>query len=72
MGLRHGSEQALATLLDMLCGAPAVLLLPAHESSWAALDIPAQHRPQLVWLHKPYSTDGMRQALEQVSHVPSP
>ena len=72
MGLRHGSEQALATLLDMLCGAPAVLLLPAHESSWAALDIPAQHRPQLVWLHKPYSTDGMRQALEQAAACAQP
>ena len=67
MGFRHGSEQALATLLDMLHGKPAVLLLPAHEGSWSALDIPAEHRPQLLWLHKPYSTDDMRKALDQAA-----
>ena len=67
MGFRHGSEQALAALLDMLHGKPAVLLLPAHEGSWSALDIPAEHRPQLLWLHKPYSTDDMRKALDQAA-----
>ena len=67
MGFRHGSEQALATLLDMLHGKPAVLLLPAHEGSWSALDIPAEHRPHLLWLHKPYSTDDMRKALDQAA-----
>jgi len=67
MGFRHGSEQALATLLDMLHGKPAVLLLPAHEGSWSALDIPAEHRPQLLWLHKPYNTDDMRKALDQAA-----
>ena len=67
MGFRHGSEQALATLLDMLHGKPAVLLLPAHEGSWSALDSPAEHRPQLLWLHKPYSTDDMRKALDQAA-----
>ena len=67
MGFRHGSEQALAALLDMLHGKPAVLLLPAHEGSWSALYIPAEHRPQLLWLHKPYSTDDMRKALDQAA-----
>ena len=67
MGFRHGSEQALAALLDMLHGKPSVLLLPAHEGSWSALDIPAEHRPQLLWLHKPYSTDDMRKALDQAA-----
>ena len=72
MGFRHGSEQALAALLDMLHGKPAVLLLPAHEGSWSALDIPAEHRPQLLWLHKPYSTDDMRKALDQAAACTTP
>jgi len=72
MGFRHGSEQALATLLDMLHGKPAVLLLPAHEGSWSALDIPAENQPQLLWLHKPYSTDDMRKALDQAAACAPP
>ncbi len=72
MGFRQGSEQALAILLDMLHGKPAVLLLPAHEGSWSALDIPVADRPRLFWLHKPYSTDGMRKALDQAAACVAP
>ena len=72
MGFRHGSEQTLATLLDMLRGKPAVLLLPAHADSWSALNVPTGNRSQLFWLHKPYSTDDMRKALDQAAACATP
>ena len=75
MGLREGSAQALHTLLTLLRGKPAVLLLPAHDASWPALTtqhLPAAQQDTLVWLRKPYTTEDMRIALARVAAHATP
>ena len=65
-GWAHWSETSEAQLLAWLKGTPAVLLVSAHDRSWSVV----QERPanaSMVWLAKPYGTQAMREALDQVA-----
>lgn len=65
MGLGRGSEAAAAELLRRLQGTPAVLLVPAHDSTWSAMAAEPLTPHSLVWLAKPYDTKAMQAALEK-------
>jgi hypothetical protein len=67
LGLGQWSAAAEAELLQRLQGTPAVLLVPAHERSWAAMDAATVRQHSLVWLVKPYGTKEMQAALEQAA-----
>ncbi|MEO8120832.1 MAG: hypothetical protein ABI606_16120 [Rhodoferax sp.] len=67
LGLGQWSEAAEAELLQLLQGTPAVLLLPAHDRSWATMEADTVKRHSLVWLAKPYGTKEMQAALEQAA-----
>lgn len=67
LGLGQWSEAAEAELLQRLQGTPAVLLLPAHDQTWAAMDADTVKQHALVWLAKPYGTREMQAALEQAA-----
>lgn len=64
LGWLPHSETSLAGLLHFTQGTPAVLLLPAFERSWAALDPQGVASHRLVRLAKPYGTQAMRDALQ--------
>jgi len=64
LGLSSHSEANQAALLQCTQGTPAVLLLPAFERGWTALDPDWMASHQLVWLVKPYGTQAMRGALK--------
>lgn len=68
-GLPHASAEAKAQLLILLQGTPAVLLLSANETSWPeALSAEGWAREHgIVWLHKPYGTEAMRDALQKAA-----
>ena len=51
------------SLLTSLNGAPAVLVAPAFDETWAALEASSIKSQSLVLLHKPYGVDDMRTAL---------
>lgn len=68
-GLAHASSEAETQLLALLQGTPAVLLLPANDTSWPEA-LPAAGRARergIVWLHKPYGTEAMRDALQRAA-----
>ena len=67
LGLGQWSEAAQADLLQLLQGTPAVLLVPAHDQTWAAMDADTVKQHLLVWLAKPYGTKDMQAALEQAA-----
>jgi hypothetical protein len=67
LGLGQWSKTAEAELLQRLQGRPAVLLLPAHDRSWAAMEADTLKQHSLVWLAKPYGTKEMQAALEQAA-----
>ncbi|WP_114969684.1 hypothetical protein [Rhodoferax ferrireducens] len=67
LGLGQWSEAAEADLLQRLQGTPAVLLVPAHDQTWAAMDADTVKQHSLVWLAKPYGTKEMQAALEQAA-----
>ena len=68
-GLAHASAEAETQLLALLQGTPAVLLLPASDTSWPeALPEAGRAREHgIVWLHKPYGTEAMRDALQRAA-----
>lgn len=68
-GLAHASAEAETQLLALLQGTPAVLLLPANDTSWPeALPEAGRAREHgIVWLHKPYGTEAMRDALQRAA-----
>lgn len=67
LGLGQWSQTNEAELLRLLQGTPAVLLLPAHDQTWAAMDANTVKQHSLVWLTKPYGTKEMQAALEQAA-----
>lgn len=67
LGLGQWSEAAEADLLQRLHGTPAVLLVPAHDQTWTAMDADTAKQHSLVWLAKPYGTKEMQAALEQAA-----
>ncbi|MDB5931549.1 MAG: hypothetical protein JWR60_3256 [Polaromonas sp.] len=66
-GLARWTEAAQADLLNALNGMPAVLVAPAFDRSWAALDAARMTSQPLVLLHKPYGTEDMLAALRQAA-----
>ena len=67
LGLGQWSQAAQTELIAFLQGTPAVLLVPSHDRSWAALDTATARQHSLVWLTKPYGTKDMRAALDQAA-----
>jgi len=67
LGLAQWSVAAEAELLRVLQGNTAVLLVPANDQTWATMDPATVKQNSLVWLHKPYGTEDMREALERAA-----
>ena len=67
MGMAHWTEVAQGDLLRALDGAPAVLVAPAFDQTWSALDAGRMKSQSLVLLHKPYGAEDMRTALKQAA-----
>lgn len=66
-GLARWTEAAQSELFKALDGAPAVLIVPAFDQTWSALDAERIKSQPLVLLHKPYGTEDMRAALKQAA-----
>lgn len=62
-GLARWTQEAQESLLQSLNGAPAVLVAPAFDETWLALDASGMKSQSLVMLHKPYGIEDMRAAL---------
>lgn len=62
-GLARWTQEAQESLLQSLNGAPAVLVAPAFDETWLALDASGMKSQSLVMLHKPYGIEDMRVAL---------
>ncbi len=69
LGLAQWSEAAEADLLRLLQGSPAVLLVPSHDRTWAAMDAGVSKQHAMVWLTKPYGTEDMRAALQKAAEA---
>jgi hypothetical protein len=63
-GLARWTEAAQGDLFESLKGAPAVLVAPAFDQTWSALDARRLESQSLVLLHKPYGIEDMRAALK--------
>jgi len=72
LGLAQWSQSAEAELLRVLQGSTAVLLLPSHDRTWAAMDAGTVKQHALVWLARPYGTEDMRRALEAAAALQPP
>ncbi|CAN5128511.1 hypothetical protein BH10PSE16_BH10PSE16_36060 [soil metagenome] len=66
-GMGRWTEAAQSELLNALDGTPAVLIAPAFDQTWSALDAERMKSQSLVLLHKPYGTEDMRVALKQAA-----
>ena len=66
-GLARWSEAAERHLFEAIAGAPAVLVAPAFDQTWQALDAGRLASQSLVLLHKPYGVEDMRAALKQAA-----
>ena len=66
-GMRRWSEETQSHLLKALDGVPAVLVAPAFDQTWSALDTYLMKSQSLVLLHKPYGTEDMLDALKQAA-----
>jgi len=62
-GLARWTQEAQESLFQSLNGAPAVLVAPAFDQTWLALDASRMKSQSLVMLHKPYGIEDMRAAL---------
>ena len=62
-GLARWTQEAQESLLESLNGAPAVLVAPAFDETWLALDASSMKSQPLVMLRKPYGIEDMRAAL---------
>ena len=62
-GLARWTQEAQESLLQSLNGAPAVLVAPAFDETWLALDASSMKSQPLVMLRKPYGIEDMRAAL---------
>ena len=66
-GMARWTDTAQAELLKALDGMPAVLVAPAFDQTWSALDEGLRQSQPLVLLHKPYGIEAMRAALQQAA-----
>lgn len=66
-GRARWTDAAQDELLQALGGAPAVLVAPAFDQTWTALDAKRMASQPLVLLHKPYGIEEMRAALKQAA-----
>lgn len=66
-GMARWTDAAQGELLNALGGMPAVLVAPAFDQTWSALDGPLRQSQPLVLLHKPYGVEAMRAALQQAA-----
>lgn len=66
-GTARWTQAVQDELLKALDGAPAVLVAPAFDQTWSALDARQTQNQPLVLLHKPYGIEAMRAALLQAS-----
>ncbi len=74
-GMARWTDAAQGELLKALGGAPAVLVVPAFDQTWSALEAHLIQGQPLVLLHKPYGVEAMRAALQQAAAgrtVPAP
>lgn len=62
-GLARWTPEAQVRLFESLNGAPAVLVAPAFDETWVALEASPRTNQSLILLHKPYGIDDMRAAL---------
>ena len=62
-GLARWTPEAQDRLLQSLNGTPAVLVAPAFDKTWVALEASRVANQSLILLHKPYGIDDMRSAL---------
>ena len=62
-GLARWTPEAQDRLLQSLNGAPAVLVAPAFDETWVALEASRLTNQSLILLHKPYGINNMRSAL---------
>jgi hypothetical protein len=67
LGMAHWSQQAQADLLKLVGARPAVLLVSAHDRTWAVLESGQAHAYPLILLPRPYGTEAMRAALDQMA-----
>ena len=68
-GRARGTQEAQESLLQSLNGAPAVLVAPAFDETWLALDASGMKSQSLVMLRKPYGIEDMRAALLKTAPV---
>ena len=68
-GLARWTQEAQESLLQSLNGAPAVLVAPAFDETWLALDASGMKSQSLVLLRKPYGIEAMRAALLKTAPV---
>ena len=68
-GLARWTQEAQESLLQSLNGAPAVLVAPAFDETWLALDASGMKSQSLVMLRKPYGIEDMRAALLKTAPV---
>lgn len=66
-GLVRWTDTAQDDLFQSLDGAPAVLVAPAFDQTWSALDAHRMKSQSLVLLHKPYGVEAMHAALRQAA-----
>lgn len=66
-GMARWTDVVQGELLKALGGAPAVLVAPAFDQTWSALDASLRQSQPLVLLHKPYGVEAMRAALQQAA-----
>jgi hypothetical protein len=69
-GMARWTDAAQVELLNSLGGAPAVLVAPAFDQTWSALDAHLRQSQPLVLLHKPYGIEAMRAALQEAAAGP--
>ena len=67
LGMARWSEAAQSELFKALNGTPAVLVAPAFDETWEALDGQRRKIQPLVLLHKPYGIESMNSALRQAA-----
>ena len=67
LAMSRWSEAAQTELFKALNGTPAVLVAPAFDETWEALDGQRMKTQPLVLLHKPYGIECMDSALRQAA-----
>ena len=67
LGLAKWTPPNEAELLRLLQDTPAVLLVPSTDRTWPSMGGSSTASHAVVWLAKPYDTQGMQSALQQAA-----